>query len=120
MKYHEIRGIIMKHNKILSFTLIVVFALAMSSCQTSTQQDNDKLTIVTTIFPLYEFASNVAGDNAQVILLLPSGADPHHYEPRPSDIINIAECRCVHIYVGKLWNHGLHDAVESLNNDIMV
>jgi len=50
----------------------------------------DRLTVVASVFPLYEFAREVAGSAADVRILLPAGVDPHSWEPRPSDIANLS------------------------------
>jgi ABC-type Zn uptake system ZnuABC Zn-binding protein ZnuA len=42
-----------------------------------------RLKIATTIFPLYDFVRHVAGPTVDVVLLLPPGASPHTFEPRP-------------------------------------
>ena len=48
------------------------------------------LKITATIFPLYEFTSAVAGDRADVHLLLPPGADIHAWRPKPGDLLNLS------------------------------
>ena len=48
-----------------------------------------KLRIVTTLFPLYDFARTIAGDKGEVTLLLPPGMEPHGFEPKPDDIVRI-------------------------------
>ena len=58
-----------------------------------------KINIVTTIFPQYDFVRNIAGDKANVTLLLKPGAESHSYEPSPQDIIKIKNC-AVFIYTG--------------------
>ncbi len=50
----------------------------------------DRLTVVASVFPLYDFAREVAGPAADVRLLLPPGVDPHSWEPRPSDIVELS------------------------------
>jgi zinc transport system substrate-binding protein len=62
-------------------------------------QAQTKLKVVTTLFPLKEFASAVGGERAQVDLLLPPGAEPHAWEPRPSDLGKIQRAD-VFIYIG--------------------
>jgi zinc transport system substrate-binding protein len=54
-----------------------------------------KLTIVTTLFPLYEFAKAVAGDKAEVKLLLPPGVEPHSFEPKPDDMVRVSKADLV-------------------------
>lgn len=45
--------------------------------------------VVTTLFPQYDFARAIAGGRVQVLLLLPPGMEPHHFEPRPEDVARI-------------------------------
>ncbi len=57
------------------------------------------LSIVTSLFPQYDFARRIAGNRATVSLLLPPGAESHSYEPAPSDIKRIADAD-LFIYTG--------------------
>ncbi|MCX5868887.1 MAG: metal ABC transporter substrate-binding protein [Proteobacteria bacterium] len=67
----------------------------------STRPENPaKIKIVTTIFPLYDFARNVGRERVEVSLLLPPGVEAHAFEPRPSDLKKIAEAD-LFIYTGK-------------------
>ena len=50
-----------------------------------------RLTVITTIFPLYDFARNIGGDRISVTMLLPPGSDVHHYELKPKDIIRVSK-----------------------------
>ena len=59
-----------------------------------------KLKVVTTLFPLYDFARNVGGERADVSLLLPPGVEPHSFEPKPGDVIRI-EAADLFIYTGE-------------------
>lgn len=45
--------------------------------------------VMTTLFPVYDFTRIVAGDRMDVQLLLPPGVEPHHFEPRPDDIVRM-------------------------------
>ncbi|MBI5968760.1 MAG: zinc ABC transporter substrate-binding protein [Deltaproteobacteria bacterium] len=51
------------------------------------------------LFPLQEFAGAVGGDRIQATLLLPPGAEVHTWEPKPSDVVKIAQAD-VFIYIG--------------------
>jgi len=75
----------------LLFFLSLVVALAFSSCarQEERKPERMRLVVVATLFPLYDFAKNVAGERAEVILLLPPGAEPHGFEPKPADIVRL-------------------------------
>lgn len=72
---------------------VVVFLLAKPQTQT------DQLKIVSTIFPGYDFARTIAGDNANITMLIYPGSEIHSFEPSPQDIINIQDSD-VFIYVG--------------------
>jgi len=48
-----------------------------------------KLTVVTTLFPIYDFARAIGGDRAEVTLLLPPGLEPHSFEPKPADVMKV-------------------------------
>lgn len=49
----------------------------------------DKITVVTSIFPLYDFTSQVGGDLVDVKLMLPPGVEAHGFSPTPHDIIGV-------------------------------
>lgn len=59
----------------------------------------DKILVVATIFPQFDFARAVAGDRAEVALLLPPGTESHTYEPSPAEITRIGGAR-VFLYTG--------------------
>lgn len=71
--------------------------------ETATATETDcKLNIVCTMFPMYDWVQNILGDkaaDAQLTMLLDSGADLHSYQPTAEDILKIAAAD-VFIYVG--------------------
>jgi len=52
----------------------------------------EKLRVVATVFPAFDFARAVGGDAVEVTMLLPPGAESHSYEPTPRDILRIRDC----------------------------
>lgn len=68
-------------------TALLLLACALPACA-----QEDGLRIVTTIFPEYDFARAVAGDMAEISMLIKPGAESHSYEPTPMDIIAIQKC----------------------------
>ena len=52
-----------------------------SNLSESTILQAPKLTVVTSFFPIYEFAKHVGGDRVNVMTLIPAGIEPHDYEP---------------------------------------
>lgn len=85
--------------------------------------DNDKIQIVTTIFPEYDWVKSILGDNpadVQVTMLLDNGVDLHSYQPSTDDILKIATCD-MFIYVGGESDEWVEDALkEAVNKDMVV
>ncbi|AIQ53851.1 metal ABC transporter solute-binding protein, Zn/Mn family [Paenibacillus sp. FSL R7-0331] len=50
-----------------------------------------KVNVVTTFYPIYEFTSEIGGDDINAINLLPVGVEPHDWTPRSQDIINTSK-----------------------------
>ena len=92
-----------------------LLVLGLTACgQSAEQEDDGKLHIVATIFPAYDFARAAGGDDADVTLLLPPGAESHSYEPTPADILAVQECD-LFIYLGgesDAWVDTILDSAE--------
>jgi anchored repeat ABC transporter substrate-binding protein len=65
--------------------------LAASACDARTRDDDAAVTVVTTTEILADFVANVGGDRVRVSSIVPSGGDPHSYEPAPADARRVAE-----------------------------
>ena len=77
----------------------------------------DKLEIVTTIFPAYDFARQIFGDTAEVTLLLKPGMESHSYDPSARDIVRIENCD-LFIYNGgesDAWVENILRSTENVN-----
>jgi len=75
---------------------------------------DSKISIVTTTFPSYDFARAVAGDDADIEMLIKPGAEVHSFEPTPADIITI-ENADLFIYIGgesEVWVEELLESAE--------
>src|SRR5437016_700412 len=57
------------------------------------QKTTSELQVATSFYPLYFFASQIAGNKADVVNITPSGAEPHDYEPTAKDIADIENSR---------------------------
>lgn len=102
---------------------IMLTACAGQGSGTSHTAGSDKLSIVTTIFPEYDWVMQILGDkasDAEVTMLLDNGVDLHSYQPVADDIIKIANCD-VFIYVGGESDGWVDDALkEAVNSDMVV
>jgi len=103
---------------LIFLTTLILGALIFNGCTTA-PQNTEKVTIVTTLFPLYEFTKEVGGDKVEVTLLLPPGAEAHTFEPKPSDIIKINKAD-IFLYNGEGMEPWAHDILEGINNDKLI
>lgn len=101
--------------RLLSIVLAVVLSLSVCACSKQKRQ-NEKLTIVTTVFAVYDFAREIGGDCIDAKLLLKPGAEAHSYEPTPQDIVSISESD-VFIYVGGENDEWVEEILESVDTD---
>ncbi len=72
-----------------------------------------RIQVVTTMFPLYDFARSVAGDRADVKLLLAPGAESHAYRPSPEDINLIKKCD-IFIFTGREMESWVPELIASM------
>lgn len=82
----------------------------------------DKLSIVTTIFPEYDWVMQILGDKADqanVTMLLDNGVDLHSYKATADDIIKISTCD-MFIYVGGESDDWVNDVLAEAKNKNMI
>ncbi|KEO81178.1 metal ABC transporter substrate-binding protein [Tumebacillus flagellatus] len=89
-------------------------AATTSAASSATGSEDRKLQIVTTFYPMYDFAKQIAGDQADVTLLIPSNVEPHDWEPTPQDLIKIQKAD-VFIYNGAGLEGWVDKTLQSLN-----
>ncbi len=97
--------------------MLGTFPAAASTPTVAEQTEGKKLSIVTTIYPEYDWVNQIIGDNdsADVILLLDNGVDLHSYQPTADDIIQISTCD-LFIYVGGESDAWVEDALAEATN----
>lgn len=98
--------------KLLSIGLI--FSLAACSGKANSASKKDKLNIVTTIYPQYNIAKEIAKDKANVKMLLKPGQEMHSYEPSPKDIKEIQDAD-IFIYNGGHSDAWVDEMLKSLD-----
>ena len=102
--------------------VIICGLLLISACDRTEDvgKSDGKISVVTTIFPYYDFVRQLAGDKVDIRLLLSPGSDPHSYEPKPSDITAIENCDIFICNGGESdeWVDGVLSSIE--NKDVKV
>lgn len=76
-------------------------------------QDDGRISVVTTIFPQYDFVRQIAGGSVDLKMLLKPGEETHSYEPTPQDIIAIQNSD-IFIYVGGENDAWVEDILDSM------
>ena len=107
--------------KKLFFILTVFTALTASTFAAKKSAKNDKLKVVTTIFPQYDWTREIMGDkasSAQLTLLVGNGVDLHSYQPSIQDIAKISTAD-IFIYVGGESDGWVKDALKNAANKNM-
>ena len=114
----------MKRTKYI-FAAAVIMAGSLSACgagKSGNESEKDKLKIVTTIFPEYDWVMNILGENktgAEVTMLLDKGVDMHSYQISAQDIMKISSCD-MFIYVGGESDEWVEDALKEAKNKDMI
>ena len=101
---------------IIAFFSSAVLLFVMLQGQTY-KYTKDKTTIVATTFAPYDFARQISGDSAEVIMLLAPGEESHTYEPTPGDIMKIQQCD-LFIYGGGESEKWVDSILSSLDSKI--
>jgi zinc transport system substrate-binding protein len=101
--------------KIFLFFLSFFLILVIFGFQAQDLDAAKKIRVVTSVFPLLEFAGAVSGERGEVSLLLPPGAEIHTWQPRPSDIIRFSSAD-LFINIGADLEPWLHDLLKSIRN----
>ena len=109
--------------KMIALLLALLMAVGMlAGCAKQNDDDtddtNDKLRIVTTIFPEYDWVKAVLGDkaeHAEITMLLDNGVDLHSYQPTADDIVKISDCD-LFLYVGGESEGWVEDALKNSTN----
>ncbi|MDO5148789.1 MAG: metal ABC transporter substrate-binding protein [Oscillospiraceae bacterium] len=104
--------------KVISLVMCTALAAGLVSCSADSRNtDSDKISVVTTIFPQYDFVRQIAGENVQLTMLLKPGSESHTYEPTPQDIVKINECD-LFIYNGGEGDAWVDSILESADNSV--
>ena len=108
---------------IIAAVMTVCFLTACANNTDSAADSNKKISVVTTIFPEYDWVKNIVGEDephVELTMLLDNGVDLHSYQPTAADILKISTCD-VFIYVGGESDEWVEDALkEATNKDMKV
>lgn len=100
---------------------VLLFALLLTACGNGgTSKSEDRLQIVATVFPQYDWVRQILGEQeADVTLLLDNGVDLHSYQPTVDDILTVSNCD-LFLYVGGESDGWVEDVLAQATNKDMV
>ncbi len=103
----------MKHTILFSYTILAIV------CAFSTTAMSEPLRVAVSIPPQKYFVERIAGDLAEVSVMVPPGSDPHTYEPKPRQLVALAKTSlyfAVGIDIEKAWL----PRFQSVNNTLVI
>lgn len=98
--------------------IIVIGAICFFNQENKIDKHEEKIEIITSIYPIYDFTKQIAGDKANVTMLLPTGVEIHDYEPTPQDIIKIKNAG-LFLYLGEKlepWGTTITSGMDNQEN----
>ena len=106
--------------RIITLFLTLALTLSLAACAAPGEKaDDGKIQIVATLFPYYDFARAIAGDRADVTLLLSPGREAHSFEPTPLDAVTISEAD-VFLYNGGEGEYWVEEMLDAAGEHIAV
>ncbi|TAN39546.1 MAG: zinc-binding protein [Nitrospirae bacterium] len=114
----------MNEIKLLISVCCFCLVLSTASCRKQPEQpagaEKKRLVVVTSLFPVYDFARQVAGPRADVNLLLPPGMETHSFELRPGDLLRLNRAD-IFFYTNKAMEPWVADIQKGISSkDLLV
>lgn len=103
--------------RLLSGLLALALTASLTACGQPPLPEDGKTQVVCTLFPYYDFARQIGGDEVDVTLVVPAGRETHSFEPTPMDVIRISQAD-VFIYNGGESEQWVTDILDAAGEDI--
>ncbi|NBK08080.1 zinc ABC transporter substrate-binding protein [Enterococcus asini] len=100
---------------LLGTVLVSILLTACGSEEKKEASADDKIQVMTTFYPMYEFTKEVVGNKGDVELLIPAGTEPHDFEPSAKDLAKISDSD-VFVYNSpelETWTENLTDTIDT-------
>ncbi len=102
-----------------AFALALMLALSLAGCASRQPVQDGKLQVVCSVFPYYDFARQIGGDDVDVSLLVAAGKETHSFEPTPLDVITLSRAD-VFLYNGGESESWVEDILSAAGENISV
>lgn len=102
--------------------LCLLFSFSCLSGCAAKKDGSEKIKIVTTVFPPYDFARAIAGDKAEITQLVRPGSESHSFEPTPADVKQAQDCSLFLMIGGESesWAERLNESADNINRKTVV
>ncbi|KAF1295217.1 zinc ABC transporter substrate-binding protein [Enterococcus sp. JM4C] len=109
--------------KVQLLASLFVGMLVLTACgdkqNTAEKANSDKLQVMTTFYPMYEFTKNIVGDAGEVELLIPAGTEAHDYEPSAKDLAKISEADAF-VYNSSEFETWVANVEKNLSDNLLI
>ena len=105
--------------RLFALLLATALAVGLCGCGPRAKADDGRLRVVCTVFPYYDFARQIGGDDVDVTLLVAAGKETHSFEPTPLDVITLSEAD-VFLYNGGESEAWVDDILSAAGENIAV
>ena len=103
--------------RFLSGLLALALAASLTACGQPPLPEDGKTQVVCTLFPYYDFARQIGGDDVDVTLVVPAGRETHSFEPTPLDVIRLSQAD-VFVYNGGESEYWVEEILDSAGEEI--
>jgi len=102
---------------IFSFS-VLLFAFPSCTAINKYDIDSNKITVVASLFPQYDFVRQIAKDKVNILLLLPAGSEVHTFDPSPADIAQISSAD-IFVYTNEEMEPWADKIIKSVKSDTL-
>ena len=107
---------------VLALCACLLFTTVLGGCGAEASDepvDSSKLQVMASFYTMYDFAQKIGGEHVQVTCMVPSGTEPHDWEPSTKDITRMEQAD-VFIYNGAGMEHWVSDVLAGLSNKKLI
>lgn len=108
---------------LITSAILLLMLIGLAGCGKGADSGGEivegKVNVVTSFYPIYEFATAIGGEQANVINLLPTGVEPHDWTPRSQDILSTSKAQ-LFLYNGAGLEGWVPNFLKGMGSDAKV
>jgi zinc transport system substrate-binding protein len=101
---------------LIFFSILMLFLMIGCTPQ-QTSKNSNTLKIAVSILPQKYFVEKIGGNLVDVITLVPPGVSPHSFEPKPSQMVELSQCR-LYFTIGIDFETAWYDRLTSASKQL--